>query len=109
YPIEITNPASQKYILTADLKRSLGEFLSPTQLVSVIEDSLKFDVNKIKSIQVKPVLDSTSFTLSKNYRIIDPITFSPETITLSGPSTILDSMSGIFPIVLDESRINKSI
>lgn len=109
YPIELNDPTSRGYILTADLKRSLGEFLSPTQLVSVLEDSLKFNIDKIKSIQVKPVLDSTSFTMAKNYRIIDQITFNPEIITLKGPSSILDSMSAFFSIDLDESRINKSI
>lgn len=109
YPIEVSNPAAKNYILTADLKRSLGEFLSPTQLVSVLDDSLKFNINKIKSIKVKPVLDSTSFSMAKNYRIIDQITFSPETITLIGPSSILDSLHGNLPVVLNENRINKSM
>ena len=56
YPIELSNPASQNYVLTANFKRSLGEFLSPTQLVSVLEDSLKYKIDKIKSIKVKPCL-----------------------------------------------------
>ncbi len=109
YPIELSNPASQNYVLTANFKRSLGEFLSPTQLVSVLEDSLKYKIDKIKSIKVKPVLDSSSFSLGKNYRIIDQITFSPEEILLTGPSSILDSLTGSFPISLGENRINKSI
>ncbi|WP_192348016.1 CdaR family protein [Algoriphagus sp. Y33] len=109
YPIELNNPASTNYLLTADLKRSLGEFLSPTQLISVLDDSLKFNIDKIKSIKVKPVLDSTSFSMAKNYRVIDQITYNPETITLYGPSSIMDTLSGNFKIPLDENRINKSI
>tara|TARA_R110000850_G_scaffold259482_6_gene386511 strand:+ start:171 stop:1133 length:963 start_codon:yes stop_codon:yes gene_type:complete len=109
YPIELNNPASKNYILTADLKRSLGEFLSPTQLVSVLDDSLKFKIDKIKSIKVKPVLDSNSFSMAKNFRISDQVTFSSETITLRGPSSILDSLDGNFPVKLNETRINKSI
>ncbi|PZX59724.1 hypothetical protein LV84_00933 [Algoriphagus ratkowskyi] len=109
YPIELSNPPSKNYILTNDLKRSLGEFLSPTQLVSVLQDSLKFNINEIKSIKVTPVLDSTSFSMAKNFRIIDQITFNPATITLIGPSSILDSLKGNFIISLDENRINKSI
>ncbi|MDR7128912.1 YbbR domain-containing protein [Algoriphagus sp. 4150] len=109
FPIELNNPASTNYLLTADLKRSLGEFLSPTQLVSVLDDSLKFNINKIKSLQVKPILDSNSFSMAKNYRIIDKITFSPETITLNGPSSIIDTLESTLKIPLDENRINKSI
>ncbi|PZX52620.1 CdaR family protein [Algoriphagus chordae] len=109
FPLELNNPAATNYILTNDLKRSLGEFLSPTQLVSVLDDTLKFNINKIESIKVKPILDSTSFSMGNNFRIIDEITFSPETITLTGPSSILDSLSTEFPVVLDENRINQSV
>ncbi len=109
YPIELNNPAVTNYILTADLKRSIGDFLSPTQLVSVVNDTLRFDINKIITVNVAPALDSTSYSMAKNFRIIDKITFSPETITMRGPSSILDSLTGSFPILLDEKRINKSI
>jgi hypothetical protein len=109
YPIELSNPAATSHLLTADLKRSLGEFISPTQLVSVLKDTLKFDINKIKTIKVTPFLDSTSFSMAKNFRIADKITFDPKKITLTGPSSILDSLDGTFPVSLDENRINKSI
>lgn len=109
YPIELRDPSSSGYILTADLKRPLGEFLSPTQLVSVLKDSLKFDIDKIITVKVKPALDSVSFSMGNNYRILDEISFSPETITLKGPSSILDSLTGRFPVLLSENRINKPI
>ena len=109
YPIELNNPSSTNYILTADLKRSLGDFISPTQLVSVLKDSLKFNIDKIKNIKVTPLLDSASYSMAKNYRIIDQITFSPKSITLTGPSSILDSLNGGFYVALDENRIDKPI
>ena len=108
YQIELENPASRKYILTADIKRSLGEFLTPTQLVSVVGDSLKYQFDKIETIQVQPVLDSSSFSLATNHRIADEVTFSPEILTLKGPSSIIDSIGVFFPVKLDESRINSA-
>lgn len=108
YPVELSNPASKNYILTADLKRSLGEFLSPTQLNSVLRDSLTFKIDKIKTVKVTPVLDSAGFTMGKNYRAIGPVTFTPSTITLKGPSSVIDSLKN-FPVNLEENRINKSI
>ncbi|MCE7056645.1 YbbR-like domain-containing protein [Algoriphagus sp. AGSA1] len=109
FPIELNNPAAKNFILTSDLKRSLGEFLSPTQLVSVLDDSLKFQVDRIKTLKVKPVLDSAGFTMAKNFRIMGQIAFSPETITLKGPGSMLDSLSRTFPITLNENRLNKSV
>lgn len=108
YPIELSDPPSKNFILTSDIKRSLGEFLSPTQLNSVLQDSLKFKIDKINSIKVKPILDSTSFTMGNNYRVMGPVTFSPNSITITGPSSVLDSLKS-FPVYLDENRINKSI
>ncbi|SFU03037.1 hypothetical protein SAMN04489724_3447 [Algoriphagus locisalis] len=108
YPVELSNPATKNHILTADLKRSLGEFLSPTQLNSVLQDSLKFNIDRIKTVEVMPVLDSTSFSMGKNFRVIGPVSFTPTTIALTGPSSVLDSLKS-FPILLDENRINKSI
>ena len=108
YPVELSNPASKNFILTADLKRSLGEFLSPTQLNSVLKDSLKFNIDRIKTVKVTPVLDSTSFSMGKNFRMMGPVTFSPSTLTLKGPSSVVDSVK-TFPIELRENRINKSI
>lgn len=109
YPVELTNPTAKNYILTADLKRSLGEFLSPTQLVSVLKDSLKFKIDKIKTIKVKPVLDSSSFSMANNFRIADQITFTPGVINLTGPTSILDSLEENFPVSLDENKINNAI
>ncbi len=109
YPIELSNPASRNFVLTSDLKRSLGEFLTPTQLISVLDDSLVYSIDRLKTIQVKPVLDSSSYSLATNYRVMEDVVFEPKEITLTGPSSILDSLGGSFPIQLGESRINKDV
>lgn len=109
YPVELTNPSTNNFLLTSDLKRSLGDFLSPTQLMSILEDSLKFDIDKIESIKMKPVLDSSSYSLAKNYRLNGQLNIEPKTITLKGPSSILKEMNGVFKVQLDEQRINKNI
>ncbi|UZD21912.1 YbbR-like domain-containing protein [Algoriphagus halophytocola] len=106
YLIELDNPSARRFILTADIKRSLGEFLTPTQLVSVVNDSLKYQFDKIEVIQVRPILDSSSFSLATNYRIDGQVNFSPDVIRLKGPSSIIDSIGAFFPVKLDESRIN---
>lgn len=109
YRITLDNPAQTDYILTADLKRSLGEFLNPTQLIAVLDDSLKIDIDKIESNKIKPVLDSASFTLAKNFRIIGQAAFEPQEITVKGPSSMLEKINGTLPVELDESKIDHNI
>ena len=109
YPITLDNPAKTSHILTADLKRSLGEFLNPTQLISVLDDTLKVNIDKIESIKIKPVLDSGSFTLAKNFRIIDEVIFEPKEVTVKGPTSMLEKINGTLPVELDESKIDHNI
>lgn len=107
--LSIPNPSEKGFILTSDLKRSLGEFLTPTQLLSVLDDSLKYKIDELIVMKVKPILDSTSYALAKNHRIDSKISFSPEKLTIRGPESILQSMKNGFPILLLESKINQPI
>lgn len=109
FPLSIPKPTEKGFVLTSDLKRSLGEFLTPTQLLSVLDDSLKYQIDELIVMKVKPVLDSASYSLAKNHRIDSKISFSPEKITIRGPESILQSIKNGFPILLVESKINRSI
>ncbi len=109
YQIELQNPSESDFILTSDLRRSLGEFLSPTQVLSILDDSVTFKIDEIQTLKIKPVLDSTSFSMAKNHRIMSEIKFSPEKLTIKGPSSILKSLEDGYPLSLKESRINKNI
>ncbi len=109
YSIDLENPAEKNYILTSDLKRPLGEFLSPTQLISVLEDSIFFQIDKIQTVKLKPVLDSLSYSLATNHRILDSIKFTPETISISGPSSILKNFEGVYPVQMNRNRIDENI
>ncbi|SIO22122.1 YbbR-like domain-containing protein [Algoriphagus halophilus] len=109
FQIDLENPASKNYILTSDLKRSLGEFISPTQLISVLEDSIKYQIDEIQTVKLKPVLDSASFSLANNYRNTGDVNFTPESISIQGPSSVLKSFEGRFPVQMNQNRIAQSI
>lgn len=109
YSIELVDPEENDFLITSDLKRSLTDFLSPTQLISVLDDSLFFDIDRIITGRLRPELDSTSYTLAKNHRIISKIEFEPDQITLNGPRSVLESFQGTFPIFLDENRIDENL
>lgn len=109
FPINLQNPAERNYVLTSDLKRPLGEFLSPTQLISVLEDSIPYQIDAIKTIKLTPRLDSLSYSLAKNHRILDDITFTPNTISLKGPTSVLEKFDGTYPVQLNEEKITENV
>lgn len=109
FVVELDRPAANDFLLTADMRRRLSEFISPTQLLNLGTDSLKFQIEPVRTIKLTPILDSTSFSLGKNIRLLSNPVFEPNAITLKGPSSILNLYEGKFPIPLDENRINQNI
>jgi hypothetical protein len=107
FVINLAEPASRTYILTSDLKRPLGDFITPTTLIGLLEDSLTYHIDQIESRKLNPVLDTASFTLAKNVEIDGEINFDPEQITVVGPSSLLDTFEGKFLVSLYNERISE--
>ncbi len=105
FVINLAEPSAKGFILTSDLKRPLGDFITPTTLMGMLEDSLRYRIDPIESRKLTPVLDTTSFTLAKNV-VIDAVTFSPNEITVIGPSSVLDTFDGKFPVEINKNRIS---
>jgi hypothetical protein len=104
--INLAEPSSKNFILTADLKRPMGDFLTPTTLIGMLKDSIQYHIDPIETRKLKPVLDSTSYNLAKNVVIDGKISFEPAEVTVIGPSSLLDSFGGKFQVSLDASRIS---
>jgi len=106
FTIILAEPSSKKYLLTSDLKRPLGEFITPTLLEGLLEDSIFFQIDRIITKKLTPVLDSTSYTLEKNIEIDGKVRFVPGQIELKGPTSVLDSFKGKFPVKIEEKNID---
>ncbi|SDC98682.1 hypothetical protein SAMN04488104_101148 [Algoriphagus faecimaris] len=109
FTIELDRPDNSNHLLTADLKRTFSEFISPTQLISMVDDSIHYSIEPLITAKLTPVLDSASYTLAKNRRLVAPPTFEPSEISLRGPKSLVELFDGNFPIKLDENRLDNSI
>ena len=106
YPILLQSPAEKKYLLSADLKRSLGEFITPTQLENVLGDTIHYQIDRIVTKTLRPVLDSLGYSLDKNIALAGEITFIPNQLEITGPSSVLEAFEGKYPVALNASKIN---
>lgn len=104
--INLAEPSSRGFILTSDLKRPLGDFISPTTLIGALEDSIHYHIDRIETRNLDLVVDSTSFSLAKNVEIDGAINFSPKQVSVTGPSSFLDLFGGEFLVRLNENRIS---
>lgn len=108
FPIQLEDPSDKGYVLTRDLQRELSENLTPTQLVSIIQDTVKFKIDKIVSRKIKIELDTAETILSKNFRLAGPITIDPETVTVRGAISVLQELDGKLVIGIGEENVDKS-
>jgi hypothetical protein len=106
YPILLQSPAEKKYLLSADLKRSLGEFITPTQLENVLGDTIHYQIDRIVTKTLRPVLDSLGYSLDKNIALAGEINFIPNQLEITGPSSVIEAFEGKYPVALNASKIN---
>lgn len=108
FPILLEDPSARGYVLTRDLQRELEEDLTPTQLVSIIQDTVKFRIDKIVSRKINIKLDTIENILSKNFRFTGPISIDPETITVTGAISVLQELDGRLVIEIGEENVNEN-
>jgi hypothetical protein len=108
YPILLQSPAEKKYLLSADLKRSLGEFITPTQLENVLGDTIRYQIDRIVTKTLRPVLDSLSYSFDKNIALEGKVNFIPDQLEITGPSSVLEAFEGNYPVALNASKINSN-
>lgn len=106
YLIQLNSPAEKKYLLTADLKRSLGEFITPTQLQNVIGDTIHYQIDRIVTKTLRPVLDTLGYSLDKNIALEGKVYFIPDQLEITGPSSVLEAFDGKYPVALNATKIN---
>ena len=106
YLIQLNSPAEKKYLLTADLKRSLGEFITPTQLQNVIGDTIHYQIDRIVTKTLRPVLDTLGYSLDKNIALEGKVNFIPDQLEITGPSSVLEAFDGKYPVALNATKIN---
>ena len=108
YLIQLNSPAEKKFLLTADLKRSLGEFITPTQLQNVIGDTIHYQIDRIVTKTLRPVLDTLGYSLDKNIALDGKVNFIPDQLEITGPSSVLEAFDGKYPVALNASKINSN-
>ncbi|WP_246535239.1 YbbR-like domain-containing protein [Litoribacter ruber] len=106
--IELKDPSRQDVILTRNIQRELSDKLLPSQLTSILTDSLKLNIDNLVTRKIKVQVDTTPSTLGKNIRLASSIKVDPEYVTVKGPTSVLQRLGGSFSVRLEDEKINKN-
>jgi YbbR domain-containing protein len=105
--IEINNPSNKDFIVTSDLRRTLADNISPSGLVSIVTDTVKFKIDKVVTRKVKIEVDTTATSLAQNFKYGSGITIDPPFVDIKGPTSVLQELDGVLKVKLGEEKINK--
>lgn len=108
FPIELTDPSAQEFILTSSFQRALAEQTSPTQLSDILADTLKIKINKIIEEKIKVEMDTTIFPLAKNIRFASDIIIMPDCVLVKGPTSLIEQLQGRIVIGWEELNISEN-
>lgn len=106
--IEMENPSSRRFLLTSEIRRALAESITPSNLVSIVTDTVKFEIDRVVARKIKVEIDTNAQTLAKNYRLAGNVSIEPASVTIKGPTSILEKLEGVYKVGLGENKINKS-
>ncbi len=87
--IELERPTEIRYFTQATLLPLIAEQLGSLRLNYVVTDTLSIHIEERLVRKVRVAVDSAQVPLEENHRITSAIHISPDTITLSGPRSLM--------------------
>lgn len=106
--VELDNPASIRFLTRATILPILTDQLSQFTITYLFTDTLFIDIDRKISKKVELKIDSLAISMDEDYRIVSPITLSPDTAIIYGPSSYIDTLDEVYTIALDASSIDKN-
>jgi len=110
-PIVVTleNPTEVKYLTTNDIRETVTDHFAELQINSILTDTLYLNIEPRISKRVPVAIDSLRIQMDDSYRIVSEISLTVDSVELSGPSSLINSLTDTFYISLQNTKINKNL
>lgn len=101
--IPLSNPTQVKFISGISLVPLISDQLSELSLNYVITDTLKIDIEAKVSKTAFVQVDSQAISLSPSYRLVSSIAIQPDTVTFTGPSSLIGQLPDTVYLTLPDN------
>ncbi len=106
--LNLEDPSRQDYLATDNIRRQLSDHLSSTELVSVVQDTIFYKIDKIVSKKIEVVLDTTESILANYHEFGPEINIDPPSVMVTGPISKIDQLQGKIMVSLQEDNIQQN-
>ena len=106
--LEIPSPVDTKYVTRSTLLPLAEQKLGDLTINSILDDTIFFSVERRISKKVRVTIDSTSISLDNSYQFISPIGFSPDSVLIAGPTTLINNLPDSIALKIEEEDIESN-
>lgn len=104
--IELDNPTEVKLLPKNNLQRIISEQLSDITVKYILTDSLFINIEPIQTIRIKVIIDSAFVDLEENHRITSRIVQNIDSISVSGPVSLIRQVRSPYFIQIEEEGLD---
>lgn len=104
--IELDNPTEVKFITRNTIRELVSDQLNDLNLEAVITDTLHIAVERQVYKKVKVMVDSLTIPLAPGYRLTSPISYQPDSVLISGPSSLMQRFPSVWLLEFNRSDIS---
>jgi YbbR domain-containing protein len=110
-PIEINleRPDLTPYILASSLRNELAISAGKLNINFIVSDTLRTAIDKRVSKKLKLDINPAGLSFSQGYGFHDKPLASPDTVSVNGPATLVDSLSGVLILNPVKKRIAENV
>ncbi|QSE98087.1 YbbR-like domain-containing protein [Fulvivirga lutea] len=106
--IRLDNPTEVKKLPGSSLLGTITDQLPDFDVNFVLTDTLVLNIDKRASKRYALKVDSSSIQLSENYWVTSSIAYTPDSITLHGPASLLDKMESPLLVKVPQDEIDEN-
>lgn len=103
----LKQPADLNKIVGSVLLPTINEHLKELRVNYIITDTLYINIERKKSRKLAVSIDSITISLEPNFRIISDIKSYPDSITVTGPESIINQLPAGLPMAIEETDIDE--
>jgi hypothetical protein len=109
-PVEVPleDPVNQNYILGNSLYSLIADQMNEIQLNYVENDTLRIEIDSIRTVTTKLSVDSAAINLDENFRIVSTIKKSHDSATFSGPERFIRTIPKELLIDIEQEKISNN-
>ena len=106
--IELENPAAIRYLTRPTILPIVSDQLDEFRINFLFTDTLYVDIDRKVSKKITLRIDSLAVSMDQDHRIVSPISLTPDTAIIYGPTSFIDTLGSEFMVNLDADEIDKT-